>query len=111
MINNIAQLSKKLNQLMTKTADEVGEQSGYEIRPARKWSAQLFFQTLVGTFLAKPQASIMNICYTASLEGVISSRNGLNKRFNERSANFLKAMLEHTITIEVELAQPTGVKS
>lgn len=109
MINNIAHLSKVLHELATTIAERVGETSGYNVRKAQKWSASVFFRTLVGSFLSNSQVSLLNFCFAASLDGTIASRNGLNKRFTQRSANFMRAMLEETIKFSVGLSMPTGV--
>ena len=101
MITTIAQLSKKLHQLFTTTAERIGEKSGYNLRPAQKWSPEILFTTLVSIFLAKPEASLLTMCGVASLGGVVASRQGLDKRFNPRSVDFMQAMLAETVKVSV----------
>ncbi len=109
MISTIAQLTNKMNKLFTQTAKEVGEQSGYGQRQAQKWKAELFFSVMVGSHLAQGEASLSKLCHLAAMEGISVSNNGLNKRFNERSSSFMKAMLDQTIKTTVGIVEPVGI--
>lgn len=97
----VPDLCKKLQSLFMEDAQELGRSSGF-IKRERKFSGASFAQTLVFGWLSTPEASLEDLCQSASSCGVHISPQGLQYRLRADAAQFLKALLERSITYLVE---------
>jgi hypothetical protein len=92
----VTRLAGVMQTLMTITADQVGQASGF-VQRRSKMSAAVFIQSLVFGWLAQPSASRAELSQTAAAAGIAISAQGLDERMNERAVVFLRQMVEETI--------------
>jgi hypothetical protein len=102
MCTSIGELGEILQRLLIEDADHVGRESGF-IRRQRKFSGSSFAQTLVFGRQANANASLKELCQSASQAGVNISPQGLQERLNSQSANeFLHRLLLRSPEYAVE---------
>lgn len=100
---SIDELSQILQQLLIEDANRLGRESGF-IQRERKWTGASFAQSLVFGWQANPEASLEDLCQSASLCGVQISPQGLQERLNSPQANtFLYQLLLRGITYLVQV--------
>src|SRR6266849_5650189 len=95
-MTTITELGQVLQELLGKTADEVGRSSGF-IRRARKLTGSSYAQTLVFGWMSNPASTMSEIAQAAATVGVNISKQGLDERFNVRSAAFMQELLQRGI--------------
>ncbi len=100
-MTTIAELGTVLQELLTTTADEVGRASGF-IRRQRKLSGSSYAQALVFGWMSNPASTMSELSQAAATVGVSISKQGLDARFSERSAGFMKDLLERAISRMIE---------
>ena len=92
-MTTIPQLSQILQKLLIEDANRIGRESGF-IQRRRKLSGASFAQSLIFGWQANPQASLEELCQSASICGVNISPQGLQERLNSPQANrFLHQLL------------------
>jgi len=97
----IPQLSQILQDLLIKDAKEIGRSSGF-IQRERKFSGSSFAQSLIFGWQSSPQASLEDLCQSASASGVSISPQGIQERMNSAlSARFMQQLLERAVTYVV----------
>jgi len=101
MPTTVNELSQVLQGLLIEDADRLGRATGF-IQRQRKFKGSSFAQALVFGWQANPRASLEELCQSASTCGVKISPQGLQDRLNEHAAQFLKALLEQSLTYLVE---------
>jgi hypothetical protein len=102
MCTSIGELGEILQRLLIEDADRIGRESGF-IRRQRKFSGSSFAQTLVFGWQANANASLEELCQSASQAGVNISPQGLQERLNSQSANeFLHRLLLRSLEYAVE---------
>jgi hypothetical protein len=108
-MTTIAELGLVLQELLTTTADEVGRSSGF-IQRQRKLSGSSYAQALVFGWMSNPGSTMSELASAAATVGVAISKQGLDERFNERSADFMSGLVQRAIgrMVEGEAVQ-TGV--
>lgn len=95
-METLTQVSETLQQLLTVVANRVGRESGF-IQRERKLSGGSFVQTLVFGWMAKGNSTMEELSQSAANVGVQVSRQGLDERFNETAADFLRQMVEESV--------------
>lgn len=95
-METVTRVAESLQQLLTEEADRLGGESGF-IQRQRKLSGGSFVQALVFGWLAKGNSSMEELSQSAANVGVQVSRQGLDERFTERAANFLRQMVEASV--------------
>lgn len=117
MPTTIHELSQILQELLINDANRIGRESGFIVRE-RKLTGASFVQSLVFGWQANPNASLEDLCQSASACGVTITPQGLQERMNSPQAcEFLHALLIQAMTYLVEanggrqdlLAQFNGV--
>lgn len=102
MCTSITELGEILQTLLIEDADRIGRESGF-IQRQRKFSGSSFAQTLVFGWQANANASLEELCQSASQAGVNISPQGLQERLNSRGANeFLHRLLLRSLEYAVE---------
>jgi len=90
---SIDELCEILQHLLIDDANELGRESGF-IKRERKLSGASFAQSLIFGWQANPQASLEDLCQSASVCGVQISPQGLQERMNSAQASrFLHQLL------------------
>jgi len=94
----IAQRAEAIQTLLTNTANELGRETGF-IQRRRQVSGASFAQTVVFGYLANPASSREEVYQAAATIGLKISTPGLDKRFNQRAAVFLKRLVEAAVEL------------
>jgi len=92
-MNSITQIVEAMQTVLTEEADRLGRETGF-IRRQVKWSGRTFVQTLVWGFLSNPEASYSELSQSAATLGLNISNQGLEQRFTETAAFFVRQVLE-----------------
>src|SRR3954454_953039 len=100
-MTTITELAAVMQELLGKTADEVGRSSGF-IQRARKLSGSSYAQTLVFGWMSNPASTMSELAQASATVGVQISKQGLDERFNARSAGFMRELLQHGIGQMIE---------
>ncbi len=103
----ISQVSQAMQTVLTDAADELAQASDF-IKRQVKVTGSNFCQTLIMGWLGKPEATLEELCQTAAAVGLEISPQGLEQRFTEAAADFMKAELEETMT-QVIQAEPVMI--
>lgn len=102
----ITQISRELQTLLGPVADQVGTECGF-IQRVRVLSGSSFVQALVFGVMVSPELTYTNLCQGAAHAGVLITPQGMEQRFTEKSAEFLRGMVERAI--EQKMSGETGV--
>ena len=106
MSTSISELCDILQQLLIKDANKLGRESGF-IQRERKLNGASFAQSLVFGWQANPQASLEDLCQSASVCGVQISPQGLQERLNSPQAcDFMRSLLSKALQYVVEASGP-----
>lgn len=97
----ISQVSQAMQTVLTDVADELARTSNF-IKRQVKVTGSNFCQTLVMGWLGKPEATLEELCQTAAAIELEITPQGLEQRFTEEAANFMKAELEEAIAQVVQ---------
>ena len=95
-MKTLTQVAETMQHLLTEVADRIGRESGF-VQRQRKLSGGSFVQTLVFGWLAKGDSTMEELSQSAANVGVQVSRQGLDERFTETAANFLRQMVEVSV--------------
>jgi hypothetical protein len=91
-MSSLAQLSRTLQTVLTTTADQAAQLTGFVQRHSKLTGAK-FVQTLVFTWLDQPAATYEQLAQTATALGVPITAQGLEERFTPQAAACLKQVL------------------
>jgi hypothetical protein len=106
-MTTIPQLAVVLQRLLTSTADQIADETGF-VQRRSKMSGALFCQTLVIGWLVKATASLTELAQTAATAGVGITPQGLEERFSARAAEFMRRLLEEALGMVVA-AHPVAI--
>lgn len=95
-MKTLTQVAETMQHRLTEVADRIGRESGF-VQRQRKLSGGSFVQTLVFGWLAKGDSTMEELSQSAANVGVQVSRQGLDERFTETAANFLRQMVEVSV--------------
>jgi hypothetical protein len=101
-MSSIPKVADALQNVLCEVANRLARSSGF-VQRASKMSGALFVQTLVFTWLSKPQATLEEMAQTAATLGLSIRPQGLDERFSERAAIFLQQVLEAALGTLVAL--------
>ena len=104
---SVTQLAASMQKVLSEDAEQLGRSTGF-IQRQRKLSGSVFAQTLVLGWLAKPDASLSDLCQTAATLGVDISVQSLEERFSETSSQFFEQLLACTVA-EVIQTEPVAI--
>lgn len=100
-MTTIAEVGQLMQEILGKIADEEGRRSGF-IRRERKLKGSSYAQALVFGWMSNPSATVNELAAAAATLGVSISKQGLDKRFNERSACLMERLLQRAVSKLVE---------
>jgi hypothetical protein len=89
----IPELAGIVQGLLGETAERLGRETGF-IQRERQINGSSYAQTLVLGWLSNPNSSMSQLAQVASSVGKRISKQGLDERFGESSARFMRALLE-----------------
>src|SRR5512135_207730 len=102
-MTTVTHLSKTLQDLLTKTANELARSTGFTQRESKVTGA-VFAQALVLGWLANADATLEELTQGMAALGVSLSPQGLEDRFSPQAAELLKQLLEratqHLIAVD-----------
>jgi len=90
---SIAQVTQALQAVLKEGAGRLGRETGFVQRQV-KWCGSTFVQALVLGFLSNPEASYSELSQSAAMVGVAISAQGLEQRFTQTAACFVRKVLE-----------------
>ena len=96
-IKTITQISKSLQNIFGSEAKRLAKETGF-IQREVKVNGSNFAETLVFGFLNNPKMSYRQMSQSGSLSGLAITAQGLEQKFSNRSAEFMQAMLESTVS-------------
>ena len=92
-MKTITCVARAMQRVLGEQADALGRSSGF-IQRQRSMSGGQFVQTLVFGWWSKPEGTLEDLGQTAVSLGVKISPQGLDQRFTEQAAGFLREVLE-----------------
>lgn len=104
----IVQIAEAIEKVFGNKVDEMARESEF-IQRKVVVDGKGFVQSLVMAFQANRAASYSEMSACASSLGMPITAQGIEQRFDERSARFLKSVLEHALTIKVQGVDEQGV--
>src|SRR5215469_16002422 len=103
----VTQLGTVLQTLFTTTATTLARETGF-VQRASKLTGAAFVQALLFGWLNNPQATLQQLAQMAGTVGVAISPQGLEQRFTQAAAGFLRGVLEAAVT-QVITAHPVAI--
>jgi hypothetical protein len=103
----VTQVSHTLQQLVTTTANQLARETGF-VQRASKLNGAAFVQTLLFGWLNNPQATLQQLAQMAGTVGVAISSQGLDQRFTQAAATFLRRVVE-TVVQEIVTTHPVAI--
>lgn len=98
---SVPDVADALQNVLSTVANALSRSSGF-VQRASKVTGALWVQTLVFTWLSKPQATLEEMAQTASLLGLPLSAQGVDARFTPQAATLLQQVLEHALGVVVQ---------
>lgn len=99
------QISRRVQQVLTVTAEEVARREGFGQRPGKLAGAR-WAQTLVCGFLAHPEASLQDLAQVAATVAEPVTPQAVDERFTPQGADYLQSLLVATVEKVVRAAEP-----
>jgi hypothetical protein len=106
-MTTIPEMACLMQTLFGETANRLGRATGF-IQRQRVLTGSSYAQTLVYSWLSKPESTMSDLSQTAGVVGQPISKQGLAQRFGKQSAQFMQALLETALGELVEAA-PCGM--
>jgi hypothetical protein len=103
----VTHLSTTLQRIVTTTANQLARETGF-VQRASKLTGAAFVQALLFGWLNNPQATLQQLAQMAGTVGVAISPQGLEQRFTQAAAGFLRGVLEAAVT-HVVTAHPVAI--
>ena len=103
----IPRIAGAMQHVLATVGDTIARGTGF-VKRKRKLSGAKFVQTLVFTWLAKPNASLEELTQTAASLGVRITPQALEQRFTPQAAELLKQVLESGVA-QLISAKPVAV--
>ena len=104
---SIAEVAPAIERVLSTVADQRARTSHF-VQRRSKLTGAIFVQTLVLSWLQRPQASLAELSQTAAHLGVAITPQGLAERFTDRAAILLEEVLNAAVT-EVIAADPVAI--
>lgn len=95
-MTSITQVAEAMRTVLTDYAEKAGRDSGFVQRESKMGGAE-FAQTLSLGWLSNPEATLEELAQTAATIGVKISAQGLDQRFTQSGATFLKQVLDEAV--------------
>ncbi len=96
-----------MHRVVTPTANHLARETGF-VQRASKLTGAAFIQTLLFGWLNTPQATLHQLAQMAGTVGVSISPQGLEQRFTQTAARFLRSVLEAAVT-HIVTAHPVAI--
>lgn len=106
-MDTISQIIPAMQRVLVETANTLARPSGFVQRQVI-FTGSLFVQSLVFGWMSNPDATLDELAQTATSLGASLSPQGLDQRFTQPAANFLRRVLEAAIQ-EVISANPVSI--
>jgi hypothetical protein len=95
-VTSVPEIAQAMKALLTETAARLGRESGF-VRRRSKLGGAAFAQACVLGWARHPDARLSQLAATAAAVGVAISPQGLEQRFDEQAAAFLRALLQAAV--------------
>ena len=94
-------ISMKMQEILQKEAKASAEENGLIQRRGGKVTGENLAQTLIFGWWQEPEASLDELCGMGAAVGLDISVQGLNQRWNKRTADFLAGLLSRMVSNQV----------
>ena len=101
-------IAQAMQEVLSNAGHTLARCTGF-VKRARKLSGETLVQTLVFTWLAKPNASYEELAQTAASRGVQITPQALEQRFTQEASELLKQVLEAGVCHLIE-TKPVAVE-
>lgn len=106
---NVSHDEQSLKHILEERANVLARETGC-IERQRKFTGADLLQTLVFGWLSHPEASLETLTSMAALQKVYVTDTAVHKRFNERCAHFLHAVLQEMSSVVVTATHEVPVE-
>ncbi|MBI3910828.1 MAG: IS4 family transposase [Armatimonadetes bacterium] len=103
----MVQVADAMARVLNEEANELARETQF-VKRERKLTGAIFAQALVFGWMADPEATVVDLSQAAAAVGVEISPQGLDQRFTEEAAEFLRQVLEAGVR-EVIRAEPVPI--
>jgi len=107
-MDRISQIEENIKSVLLHDADELGRETGF-IRRQRKLTGSHFVNILVWGSMDNPALSYSDMSQDAVLAGVSITAQGLEQRFTEVAARFMKQVLDRSVEKVIQELRPTAI--
>lgn len=107
-MERLSDVATSMQEVLTTEADAIAEETDL-VKRQRKFTGATFAQTLVLGWLSNPDATLDELTQTAAVLGVKISPQGLDQRFTQSSATFLRRVVEASVC-KVLSGEPSAVE-
>lgn len=104
---SVPQIAVAMESVLTGTAQAIERSTGF-VQRGSKLGGSLFAKTLVLGWLHNPDSSLEGLTQVAAGLGLQITAQGIDDRFSEQAANFLKQLLQAAVG-ELVCAEPVAV--
>jgi DDE family transposase len=102
---SVTEIASAMQGLLTETARRLGRETQF-VERASKLDGASFAQTCVLGWSEHPDASLSQLSQTAASVGVAISPQGLDQRFDQEAASFLRKLLEEAAHLAMGVNPP-----
>jgi len=96
-MSSISQVSETMQTILTSRAKALERETGFVERSSAQLDGPIFSQTIVLTWMHRPDASYSQLHHTAASLGVHGSLQALEQRFSQASARLMHALLQEAV--------------
>jgi len=99
-MENISQIVPIIEKIFGEKADEIGRNTGF-IKREKKIRGRTFAKALVFGFQSNPEMTYEELSQSAAMIGLSMTAQGMEQRFNEKSAEFMRKLLEFAVGLAI----------
>ena len=103
----IGEVAERMQTVLADEAERLGRETGFVQRKSKMMGAK-FAQTLVFGWMSNPDATLSELCQAGAAVDVDISCQGLDQRFSQSAATFLKALLDRAVE-EMVVSDPAAI--
>ena len=103
----VHEIAECMQTVLKDEAERLGRETGFVQRKSKMMGAE-FAQTLVFGWMSNPDATLGELCQAGAAVDVDVSCQGLDQRFSQSAATFLKALLDRAVE-EMVVSDPVAI--
>lgn len=99
-MENISQIVPIIEKVFGEKANEIGRETKF-IQREKKIQGNTFAKALVFGFQSNPEMTYEELSQSAAMIGISMTAQGMEQRFNEKSADFMRKLLEYAVGLAI----------